>query len=281
MKIAYFSYAPTCPARNVGTGILGSSPLLLCTLSDLTEERMREQWKLKERRNKSSINWFEKQNISLLSNCLIWCCTSIELWIKDDPDGTSLFVGGPWKINQWGNFHWNSNLWLPSLQSQKFWQDTLAGQAKNPLAREQFTDGCGSSETWIVIISTTTAQIIKLCWICGTESLGWSWSGDGGLVSTHEVKVCRCSWLWQDNHISPGWCQTRSRQDRGAASTRPWYYTRDIWNGHFMMFFTQSIPPPTCHTAPRQEGSNWHHLEADTHTLAQAQMACCFFSPRI
>ena len=60
------SYTPTCPARNAGTGILESSPLLLCTLSDLTEGRMREQWNLKKRRYKCSFNWFEKQNISLL-----------------------------------------------------------------------------------------------------------------------------------------------------------------------------------------------------------------------
>jgi hypothetical protein len=38
-----------------------------------------------------------------------------------------------------------SMLTLPCLQSQKFWQEMLAGQAKNPLARLQFTDGCGSS----------------------------------------------------------------------------------------------------------------------------------------
>jgi hypothetical protein len=34
---------------------------------------------------------------------------------------------------------------LPCRQSQKCWQEMLAGQGKNPLARLQFTDGCGSS----------------------------------------------------------------------------------------------------------------------------------------
>ena len=40
---AYFSYAPTCLAHNADTGSQGSSPRLLCTLSDLTEEEMREK----------------------------------------------------------------------------------------------------------------------------------------------------------------------------------------------------------------------------------------------
>ena len=50
--------------------------------------------------------------------------------------------------------------WIsPSLQSQKFWQDTLAGQAKNPLAREQFTEGCGSSETRIVTKNLNNSKV--------------------------------------------------------------------------------------------------------------------------
>ena len=150
MKIPTFP--SLLPVRRI-MGALESQKALL-SFSALFPTWLKREWESNEiwrKGYKSSINWFEKLNVSLLSNCLIWCCTSIELRIKDDPNGTSLFVGGSWKMDQWGNFHWNSNLWLPSLQSQKFWQDTLAGQAKNPLAREQFTDGCGSSETWIVI----------------------------------------------------------------------------------------------------------------------------------
>ena len=37
-------------------------------------------------------------------------------------------------------------IFSPSLQSQKFWQEILAGQAKKPLALEQLTEGWGSSE---------------------------------------------------------------------------------------------------------------------------------------
>ena len=64
---------------------------------------------------------------------------------------------------------------LPSLQSQKFWQDMLAGQAKNPFALVQFTEGWGSSKKnqnkikfykdWESLTQDRSARAVNFYWI--------------------------------------------------------------------------------------------------------------------
>jgi hypothetical protein len=51
---------------------------------------------------------------------------------------------------------------LPCRQSQKCWQEMLAGQGKNPLARLQFTDGCGSSVQKIKAHASEICSLLML-----------------------------------------------------------------------------------------------------------------------
>lgn len=81
--------------------------LAFCTLFPTWLKRKWERneigWKIKYVQSDVQLIW-DTENNWFLSKFLIWCCTSIELRIKDDPDWTSLFVGGSWKRMNEPNF---------------------------------------------------------------------------------------------------------------------------------------------------------------------------------
>ena len=93
---------------------------------------------------------------TLLPTALVRRGTCVETRVKYHTHWTCLFVSNACNITTLASpsSWWNRSL-LPSLQSQKFWHEIFAGQAKKPLALVQFTDGWGSS----VIINSQWIKI--------------------------------------------------------------------------------------------------------------------------